>query len=215
MAAHGAKSWFHSGLCLSWPAGWGGSGIWPWRGDGTAGCVSVVVKCIQNRSRLWGERGAGARGCQRCSTCSPSPGITITRGGCSRRLLGSSGGREFGCCCSGRAPYGAALQAEGRCQRLRQPRVPHLGTAFYFFPAAFAPAFALVCLGKPHPRDRGTPAVPPEEREAHPWARGMARGFLDRGDLGEILSVRPSPSWVSTCFWDVLARGRALLIPPA
>lgn len=84
-----------------------------------------------------------------------------------------------------------------------------------FFPAAFAPAFALVCLGKPHPRDRGTSAVPPEGREAHPWARGMPRGFLDRGDLGEILSVRPSPSWVSTCFWDVLARGRALLIPPA
>lgn len=28
----------------------------------------------------------------------------------------------------------AALQAEGRCQQLRQPRVPHLGTAFFFFP---------------------------------------------------------------------------------
>lgn len=148
-------------------------------------------------SRMQGELGAGAGGWQRCSTCSLSPGITITRGGCSRCLLGSSGGREFGCCCSGRAPYGAALQTEGRCQRLRQPRVPHLGIAFYFFlPAAFAPAFALVCPGKPHPRDHGTPTVPLEGCKARAWARRMSRGFLARGDLGEILFMRPSLSWV-------------------
>lgn len=53
----------------------------------------------------------------------------------------------------------AALQAEGRCQRLRQPHVPHLGTAFSFFffpPAVFALLFAVICSGKPcvpWPRD--------------------------------------------------------------
>jgi len=51
----------------------------------------------------------------------------------------------------------AALQAEGRCQQLCQPRVLHLGTTFFFFPAIFAPVFALVCSGKPRPRGHGTP----------------------------------------------------------
>lgn len=64
---------------------------------------------------------------------------------------------------------------EGRCQLLSQPRVPHLGNAFFFFPAVFAPVFALVSLGKPQPCGHGTLTVPSEERKAHPCTRRISQ----------------------------------------
>lgn len=74
----------------------------------------------------------------------------------------------------------AALQAEGRCQRLRQRRVPHLGTAsfFFFFPAVFAPAFALVCWGKPRPCGHRTPTPSCEGFNPFPHAWRVSRCFL-------------------------------------
>lgn len=190
MTTHGAKSWFLSQLRLSWPAGFGPGEVMAQQVRGGP--------AHPNGSRVWGKSGAGAGGWQRCSTCSLSPGITITRGGCSRCLPGSSGGREFGCCCSGRAPYGAALQAEGRCQRLRQPRVPHLGTAFYFFfQLHLHQRLHWFARGNPIPVTTGPPRCHP--RGAEPvFGHGECHGaFLARGDLGEILSMRPSPSWLS------------------
>lgn len=75
-----------------------------------------------------------------------------------------------------------ALRAEGRCQRLRQPRLLHLGTTFLSFPAVFTPAFALVSSGKPQPHGHGTPTVPPKGPpkgcKARPWIWRMSQGFL-------------------------------------
>lgn len=159
-----------------------------------------------SRCRAWGERGAGAGGCPGCSSCSPSPGIAITPGGCSRCFLG----REFGSSCSGRAPYGAALQAEGRCQRLRQPRVPHLGTAFYFFFLFFQlhlhQRLHWFAWGNPIP----VTAVPPEGVQSPSLGTENVTGlFWPQVTWVKILS----PGWASMCLWYLLAPGRSLLIP--
>lgn len=192
-------------LPSSWPAEWNRR-FGPWRGDGTAGWVSVVVHHIP---AVPGQRQSAAPEPDgiRDALCAPHvPASPSHREAAAIVYWGAAAAGGIWAAALAGLLIETALQAEGRCQRLCQPLCCTWELLLFPFPAVFA----LVCSGKPRSRGHGClqchsrGAKPILEHGEHPCGKPVVSSIIHK------TFTQPGINGHG----DAVAQCRAPLIPP-